>query len=377
MNKLCVKYIILIVCLICFKQPALCIEEIVLENDEKNYFDYLSDVYYGKVEQTEDVPIVLRLFSQEGLKFENSPINSIKANFLYSQNMSYEHIRGEGQSLKHNFPIVEPMLSVKFNDNKSSFMADYNITREIPGYSNKFTQKVSRFYVAHQITPNQTILIGQGARLPSSYDGSLPTYGLDLILKSQLGRTFGDRVSVGIRNIATYDYLDYDIGFYDSTQYMKDFGEGFDFTGNVMFKPFPKTDENKPNIKFGAGYANGKNHISYNMYSVYALGNYKKFNIKAEYANSDGYNAVSESPNKADGFYTLLSYSLTPKLKLIGRYDYFTPDKNQNNLHTNEYTAGITYYVFKNFKIMVNYVKRINSTTSDTDMILFATRFII
>ncbi len=355
------------------------IEEINLESENKSRLNlnYLSDLYYGNVESQEEVSPVIRLFSKDGLKFENSPVNSIKAVFVYEERLNYEHRRSAGQGLKHNIPMAEPMILVKFNDNKSQFMIDYNITRNLDGYSNDFTQKISQLYVSHNISPNQTLLFGQGNRLPSSYDGSKSAMQQEMILKSQLGRTFGDRRSVGIRNMASYKYVDYDIGIYDSTQYMKEFGQGIDFTGYVMIKPFGENNEAKNNFKFGAGYSMGHNNISYNTYSVFALYDYKKFHIHTEYANSDGYNAIRESGSKADGLYSLVSYELTPKLQLIGRFDNFVADKSRSNIYTNEYTAGITYNILKNFKVMLNYVKRINSNSTDSDMILFATRFII
>lgn len=379
MSKNLKKYIFLIFIFVSFVLPAFSIEEVVLdhENNLKLNLDYLSDVYYGRVENKEDVSPVLKLFSKDGLEFENSKINSVKATFLFGQNMHYEHDQRLGQAFQYSLPVVEPMVTVKFNDNKSKFMIDYNITRNLKGYSNEFTSRFSQLYVSHDVTPNQTILLGQGGRLPSSYDGSRSVMGQEMVLRSQLGRTFGNRRSVGIRNLAKYKYLDYDIGLYDSTQYMKDFGNGLDFTGGVVLKPFGISEESAKNIRLGAGYSNGHNNISYNMYSVWAAYDYKKFHIHTEYANSDGYNAVKESANKADGIYSFVSYDLTPKIQLVGRFDNFVSDRKKCNSYTNEYTAGVTYFPFKNMKLMLNYVKRVNSDTSDSDMILFATRFII
>ncbi len=356
--------------------PSFAIEEVTLP-EETQGLDYLSDVYYGKIENEKEVSPILRLFSEKGYTFENSKVNSVKLHFLYSGQLNYSKYSQNSPYFNHSFFAVEPMMSVNFNENKSKAMFDINLTRHIPGYSNGFTQRISQAYVSHKITDNQTIMIGQGPRLPNTYDGSRSLFFQEMFYKSQLGRTFGEALSVGVRNLASYKYMDYDIGLYDSTRYMKDFGNGLDFTGHVMFKPFANVSEKTGNFKIGGSYAIGKNKNSYNTYSIVGMYDYNKFHIQAEYANADGYNGVNESQNKADGFYTLLSYNLTPKLSLLARYDYFTPNKDISHIYTQEYSAGVSYYLFKNMKLMLNYVNRHGSNNKDANMILFATRFIL
>ncbi len=353
------------------------IEEVTLEK-EKNGLDYLSDIYYGKIENERDVSPVLRLFSKDGLKFENSYINSVKLILLYGGNLTYTNTHNHSPSLVKNFPIVEPMIRVNFNENKTEFMFDYNLTRNFEGYDNEFSHKISRLAITHKLNENQKIVIGQGDRVPAIMNGSLPTFMQEMVSKSQIGRTMGDSSSMGLRNVADYKYLEYDIGLYDSTRFMKDFGNGLDFNGRIIFKPLANIEEDKAGIwKIGTGYNIGDYYNSYHLYSVFTNYDYKKFHFRAEYADADGYNAVKYSKNDADGFYTTLAYDITPKLQLIGRYDYFVPNKLHNNSNSQEYTAGITYRPFKNIKFLLNYVKREESNGSDSNMILFATRFII
>ena len=95
------------------------IEEVHLEQESmslSSYGDYLSDVYYGKVE---NAPAILKLASKNGLEFENSFINSVKFHFLYSGDFSYIHNQYKGDHTKHLFNSVEPKLSMNFNDNKT------------------------------------------------------------------------------------------------------------------------------------------------------------------------------------------------------------------------------------------------------------------
>ena len=66
------KILIIIFIMIFSFNSAKAVEEIRLETD-KNNLNYLSDVYYGKVENANPI---LKLFSEKGLQFENSPMES-------------------------------------------------------------------------------------------------------------------------------------------------------------------------------------------------------------------------------------------------------------------------------------------------------------
>ncbi len=356
--------------------PAFSIEEVILDA-QSNKFDYISDVYYGKIEDNNNVSPVLRLFTKDGLVFDNSYINSVKLSFLYGGNLSFDKIHNKSLNTLYDVTSVEPSIKIKFNENKSQFFFDYNFMRDYEGYSHKFAHRISQLNVSHKINENQSIIIGQGKRLPTIVNGSLSTMTQEMVLKSQIGRTLGNSRSVGIRNIGDYKYVDYDIGIYDSTRYMQDFGRGLDFSGHIMFKPLANIEDKAGSLKIGSGYNIGDYYGSYQLFSVYTGYDYKKFHIKGEYANANGYNSVQFSKNDAEGFYGTVEYDIHPKLQLIGRYDYFIPNKLFSCDNSQEYTVGITYKPFENMKIMLNYVKREMSENADSNMILFATRFFI
>ncbi len=367
------KFLSLILITLLSFNSAIAVEEIKLET-EQNVFNYLSDVYYGKVENASPI---LKLFSEKGLEFKNSRINSVKLTFLYGSELNFidrERISG---SFVHDFTVAEPMITAKFNDNKTTAMFDINILRNLDGYSNDFTQKISKVFIAHDITENQRIILGQGNRVPSTYNGSRGTMDQEMVLRSQLGRTFGNAYSVGIRNKGNYKYLDYDIGLYDSTRYMKDFGHGMDFTSYLMFKPLADFKDKIGNINIGTGYGVGDYYNSYSVYSFFLGYDKDKFHFKTEYADADGYNGVECSNDKANGFYTTISYDITPRFTIIGRYDYLNPNKDISHDCSQEFTAGFTYHMFKNLKFMFNFVRAEHQNKSDSNMILFATRFII
>ena len=95
-----------------------CIEEVNLDlkEEKQNNFDYLSDVYYGKIENKDEVSPLLRLFSQKGLEFKNSPINSVKLTLLYASTATYNLPERGSKSFIHDFGVLEPMVTVKFNN---------------------------------------------------------------------------------------------------------------------------------------------------------------------------------------------------------------------------------------------------------------------
>lgn len=387
MKKFLLCFVILITSLSSNATEEVFLDTVGIDSEQKNnlnfqsyaglklYAEYFNNVYYGKTEDNEKVSPVLKLFSKDGIIFENSFVNSVKAGMIFSDHLDYTLTQGGKKTFTHSLNTIEPQIKVKFNENKSEAVISYNITRFIKPYDNDFSEKFSSLYIAHNINKNQKIMIGQGPRLPSTYDGSVGVYGLETVNRGLIGRNLGNVMSTGVRNIADYKYMEYDIGLYDSTRYMHDFGNGTDFTGFVMFKPFGINNESKTNFKLGASYNIGKNDISYNMYSFRAMYDYKKLHVHGEYANADGYNSIVISPNKADGMNIFVSYDITPKLSLSGKYDTFTPDKNFSNKYITEYTAGLTYIPYKNLKFILNYVRQANSSGTDSDMILFATRF--
>ena len=75
---------------------------------------------------------------------------------------------------------------------------------------------------------------------------------------------------------------------------------------------------------------------------------YKKFHTHIEYANANGYNAIQESNNDADGFYMLVSYDITPKLTILGRYDIFDYNKHISDDNVSRMVGRIITTVYDN-----------------------------
>lgn len=373
-NTTVLRFFLIFAFIIFFICPTYSIEEVSLDT---NCLDDLAEIYYGETEKYDTASPALKLFSKRGIEFDNKYINSIRAVFLFGDSTYFNKTEHNSPFTTNKFNAVEPGIWVNFNENRTKFEFNYNFARDIDGYHNDFTQKITQLAITQKINENQKITIGQGPRVPIGLDAEKTTMGQDFVLRSQLGRTFGNVSSVGIRNIASYKYLDYDIGFYDSTRFMKRFGKGADFTGKVVFKPTANLKEEIGDLKIGSSYAIGKNDVSYNTISAFIQYDKKKLHSTVEYTNANGYNGAYSSRNDANGFYTTVAYDLTDKLQLAARYDFFLPNKDYKHLYSQEYSVGLTYKMFKSMKLMLNYVYRQNNQRPDSNMVLLATRFFI
>lgn len=311
-----------------------------------------------------------------GIDFEEGIIKHTKFGFYYDGGINLLRTSERELGSTYTIPAVEVFNKTQFRDGKTELETMYNFSRDIEGYDNYFSEKISVLTLSRKIGENQKILIGQGSRSPIGVEGSYSTFNQDMVQKSQIARTFSNVRSVGIRNQGDYKYIDYDIGIYDSTRFFQDFFNGMDFTGWVNVKPLAGK-EKYGNLTLGGGYNAGHYRHDYSVLGAYAGYSYKKVHAKFEYANANGYNGMQNSTNKADGYYTTLLYDITPKLQLAARYDFFDPNKHIHHNNSTEYGLGLVYNITKDFKLYANYVFRDSQNMPDENRIMLATRFLI
>lgn len=371
--------------LLLLTQPAIAAEEIQLPESESGLhlvhptLKSVVDYYTSESSTSEHTyPKILDAFTKKGYVSEyDSPIDSVKFGVVYTDEMQLDMPEGGDLASKYSYKVVEPYMMMNFNENQDTLTIRYNLVRDIPGYENYFTEKITQLSVRHKINEHQKIVVGQDIRVPIGVDGYLPTVYLDTVLRAQIARTFSNTCSVGVRNMASYKYMDYDIGVYDSTRFMQNFFGGSEFAGWVNFKPLADVSDKYGNLKIGTGVDWGHNKYDYSVWGAYLGYDYKKFHTKFEYANADGYNSIKPVNNKAEGFYLTAMYDILPKTQLVGRYDYFNKNKSLSNASTQEYTIGITYYLKENLRLLLNYVWQDNENAPDSNMVMFSTRFLI
>ncbi len=97
-----------------------------------------------------------------------------------------------------------------------------------------------------------------------------------------------------------------------------------------------------------------------------------------EYGIADGYNGSQVVNKKAEGFYGIVGYKITPKFQVIARYDQFNPDRNISGDTRKEYTAGINYFIKgQALKLILNYVFCQNKNMPNSHRIMLGTQILL
>lgn len=308
-------------------------------------------------------------------KFEKSPIDTFHLFAYYRGNLQMNFYPTDND-LEYEYNSIDAGFNGKFKDGKSFYEAKF---RFAPQDRYTFLQYMpSNLYIGTRAIPNHTIVFGN-VRTPNGYEGSTSSELLPFVARSQISRTFGNTRKLGMRIRGNYSLLEYDLGGFSSDTYFRKFMPGAEFASLMSLKPLGKTNGKYGTLKIGGGITAGENNSSYLVSTAYASYDYKKFFANFEYANADGYNGSRGiSRNKAEGFYTTVGYKVTPKLQILGRYDQFTPNKNNSSDIRREYSAGVNYFLKgQALKLMLNYVFCQNDCFKDSHRIVIGTQIVL
>lgn len=313
------------------------------------------------------------LVDESGHEFESGLVKNFKIG-AYVRMDNEMSVKNGDFSDRVNFNSVELTTETLLRDEKTKLNVSYNFVRNLD-YDNHFFQKFSNLYVDHSFTKNQTVRIGN-ARVPVGIEGGLSSSKIMLIKRGQIYRNFADARSFGIRNIGKYKYAEYDIGWYDSSRFMNKMFQGSEFAGNVAVKPLAKFDGKYGDLKLGTsidvGDASHANH--YSVYTAYAQYKKDKFYWDFEYAHANGAGGKYIDDTNGQGFFTTVAYKVTPKIELLGRYDYYKDFSKSNP--SQEFTAGVNFYNNPHCKFVLNYAYKLaEKSSSDSHKIYIGTRF--
>ncbi|MDD3237990.1 MAG: hypothetical protein PHV37_07840 [Candidatus Gastranaerophilales bacterium] len=351
-----------------------------IENSDANYSTIIDEngkpTFVQRISIEENRPKPLQIFNKDGYQFEGGPIKSFKMGLLYvgGETLTYPW---EGSRIGNNWnnTVGEISTITKFKDNKTTLRFSYNLLKFVKGHENRFMEKVSEMGLVYEFNKHNQVHLGQTWRLPIGVDGYVSTFNQDLPTRSQIGRTFGNTRSFGIRNVGNYKYMDYDIGLYDSTRYWENLTNGVDFTSWLTLKPLANLDAEKfGKLTMGTGISTGKNDVSYSVYGAYIGYDYKNFHNKFEYSHADGFNAGAQGRNECEGFYDTIIYDINKKLQVIGRYDVFNPNLQATTHLITECTGGLAYKISNSFKILAAYTYRNVDNGEHSNMISIQTR---
>lgn len=349
------------------------IDSIVLDNDDKLFLQIDSNKpYVGSVTKFEK-----SVFDQNTPVYEiNSKyVKSVDLSFGYQGNLNYKWGNDPYFSY-YDAPATDVLLKANFQDNKTSFVFAFSpLVYDLD--DNYLSKIVSYFYLKHNFTKNQAIVLGR-SRMPIGYEGSQSSYTQYFIRKAQIARTYSDVKAEGVKNEGRYKYFDYSIGIFNSDRDFLSSAKGIDFAGWLNFKPLANLNGKYGDLTLGCGLNTGSRDESYSVLGAYAGYNYKKFLANIEVANANNSNGVNFLRKDSFGLYTTLGYNLTPKIQLLTRCDFFNPDKNIKNNNIIEYSTGVNYYIKKqHMRIGLNYVYIDKAQEEDSSQILFLTQFAI
>lgn len=258
----------------------------------------------------------------------------------------------QGNITKNNFFLFDVNVAGTFEENVEKVLMD--------------------MIIRNDSIKNHKIFVGR-MRPAVGVDGSISNYAVPMINRALISRTFSTARDYGVKVDGTHKYVDYSIGIFNGSRNSFSHNPGRpDISTMAIFKPVKS--EKYGNFSVGGGISNGRRYYDYNVLSSYAKYSYKKLDLESEYMYANGYNGVTNSPNKAQGFYVMPTYHLTKNTDLLLRYDTIDPNTHAHNKDIQEYTAGINYYLAdKRIHLTVNYIYS-NTPTNSSNRVLFMTQ---
>lgn len=345
-------------------------EEITpLKAKEESLFEKL---YKAEIERT-DVPSYL-LKDKLTFEFAKGPVSKVQFYGAYYSTFSSEW-KGADYDTDYTNQFIQIGVIGKTRDKNTGFQGLFNL---MPHTGRDFIQDfIADAYFINTRIPHHKLILGV-SRNQIGVEGGLGAFTLPFAFRSQISRNFASTRALGARVVGDYSLVNYNLAFNSSDRYFNDFFPGVEFTGWVNFKPLGKTNGKYGNLVLGGGLNTGRNVYDYTVGGAYAAYKYKKIMANFEYAIADGYNGHYVSTDKASGFYTTLTYKLTPKIQLTARADHFDPNRDIKKNSKDEYSVGINYYIRgQALRLMLNYVFCNNHNAPDSNRIILGTQVLI
>ena len=362
------------------------------ETDEFSIFDNLVDtneevdhpfkieqeslfgkIYKMKLERT-SIPSYL-LQDELTFKMKKGPVNKVQFYGAYHGNFSTLFVNGGDYDTSYDVNWMNVGAVGIFRDKNTDFKMQLNF---MPASGRSYMQGlVTDAYVVNNRIPYHKIIVGN-SRNQVGVDGGASSYTQPFLVRSQIGRNFGNTRALGVRVIGNYPLIDYNLAFNSSDRFFRDFFPGVEFTGWVNVKPLGKTDGKYGKLTVGGGLNAGHNHTNYTVGGAYIGYSYKKIMANAEFSIADGYNGLYLSDKKASGFYTTVGYKVTPKVQVLVRFDRFDPNRDIANNNRTEYTAGVNYFIKgQALRLILNYVFCQNDNAPDSHRIILGTQILL
>ena len=329
-------------------------------------------IYKKKLERT-SIPSYL-LQDELTFKYKKGPIEKVQFYGAFQGNFN-GFFEGSDYDTTYDLNIFEAGVVGGLRDKNTDFKLQFNFkSTEGQNFMQGF---ITDAYIMNTSLPHHKIIVGN-SRNQVGVDGGASSYTLPFAARSQIARNFGNTRALGVRVVGNYSLADYSLALNSSDRFFHEFFAGPEFTGWVNFKPLGRTDGRYGNLVVGGGLNAGHRNENYTVGGAYVGYSYKKFAVNAEYSIADGYNGRNFSSNRAEGFYTTVSYRLTQKLHILARFDQFDPNRDINGDLRREYTAGLNYFIKgQALRLILNYVFCENQNTEDSHRIILGTQILL
>ncbi len=365
-----------------FEQPILLEQDEKIEETDKEFNEpFLNKILKGTIEKDYNLDSTNGLL-HDNLKAEFQKGIIKEANFQTNYIFNFtQSINEADSSLEFHPQLINVNTKGKFKSEKEGFNFLFDLTPNM--HENFFHRLVLDAWIETKRIPNHTLMFGT-SRPNVGFEGGQSPYLIPFVNRSQTARNFGNIRKTGVRLKGDYKYIDYDLGGYSSDTRYSEFMPGVETDLWVNFKPLAKFDNNNESkygkLNIGAGWEAGRrNSTDFNVLNTALRYKYKNFKLISELQYADGSNGASGLTKKERwGYNVTLAYMLTKKIELLARYDYFDPDKKVSNNNSQEYSAGINYYLLgQSLRFILNYIYCKNDTKADSHKIIFATQILI
>lgn len=365
-------------------------KDVIIDNTEENFYDFKhfkdpidrEESLFSKIDKTLHGEAIRTDRSHYLLKdtltfdYDKGPIDRIQFFGKYRGNMNFNFQNHGGYSSDYDIGSIDVGMIGEFNHFKET---DFKLQFKLTPVSDLtfFQQLISDAYIVNRNIPHHQIFIGN-SRNQVGVEGGMSSSFVPFVMRSQIARTFGNTRAFGARITGKYSLIDYSLAANSSDRFFKEFFPGAEFTGWVNIKPLGLTKGKYGKLVLGTGVSTGKNHDNYTVGGAYVGYTYKNFFINGEYSRANGYNGRYRSSNSAQGFYTTVGYSITPKLQIVGRFDWFDPNLDVGKDIRREYSAGINYFIVgQALRILLNYVYCDNEGIDDSHRLILGTQILL
>lgn len=302
-------------------------------------------------------------------KFDKGIIKDIK--FVGGQDVILQTLMERGQNT-HTMADGKIFLfgvSGHFRDEANTlFNITFAPTLDVPRYGH-LENMLFEAYIDRKINAHTNLRIGQ-QRTPNLVEGSRSVFGLPVGRRARFASTYSNITAIGAQVFGNYDYFEYRAGVFDSGRFMKyTFDDMPEVAGLITFKPIKNKDK-YGTLRIGGSYDVGRRGTDYHVVGAHAGYDYKKFHFDSEIGYADGYNSRSISTNNSYGYHTTILYDIHPKVQGFCRLDYLNPNTALTKVSSNEYSAGLHYYLKgKKARLTLSYIFLDNQTGVNSNRI--------